>query len=444
MSITYIAKNLNPESWKENVDWKSTSCRAGGQTSCDGGMENPRIGYSNGCGCSIGFHRNLCQRSMDNYKCELGMNLNDLQPNSKAREEIAKQVAPGKMSSINKSAVNCEVNKPKFNCTFDLPNPNSQDIILPEIPKALRMYNDNKGKFAVGDQYNDYMKQYCFSTVQTGAGNLCPAGETECPRYFQRASSPGGDAPRVECDLWSQMKPSEWDSRVLQYCNDPANIKKRECDCNASSTPGSNFYGARSAFAKVPGQGDECWFEPCRRQQTQFLTFAQKDTAKCKGIDCANITVIQDSTIDNTELNQVVDCSCKVENGSCGPPASKGGCQSDSECSNSVQCINNECGGGLPDPTPQPIENKCTGVICQSGFKCNPLTGLCVENQIIPVPQPSDDKCKGVVCINTTCDPTTGKCKDTPSSKNKLLISILVLVLVGLIFYSVFILLKKS
>lgn len=427
---TYIAKNLKPESWKEDVDWHSTTCKAGGNESCNDGMPN-RVGYANGCGCSIGFHRNLCQLPMSNFKCELGMDLSALPPGSNDRQEIAKQVGFGEMSSINKSVSNCEVNKPIFTCKFNLPNPSTENVIIPEIPKALRLYNQNKATFGVGDQYNDYMKQYCFSTVQSGAGNLCPVGETECPRYFQRSSSLGADAPRVECDLWSQMSPSEWDSRVIQYCTDPANLKKPECDCNAASTPGSNFYQARHAFAKVPGQGDECWFEPCRRQQTQFLTFAQQDTAKCKGIDCANITVIEDSDISDTQLNQVVDCSCKVENGSCGPPASKGGCQSDSECSNNVKCVDKQCGG-----PPAPPMNKCTGVICIAPSTCDPNTGRCSST-----PPPSD-KCAGVVCVNTTCDPVTGKCKDAPRSKTWI-VAVLVLLLLLLLGSGAYFYFKK-
>lgn len=421
MSLTYVAKNLNPESWEEDVDWKSTSCKAGGQTGCDGGMDGQRVDYSNGCGCSIGFHRNLCQKPMSNYKCAFGMDLKDLPPESKERQDIAKQVSFGDMSSIKRSSVNCEVLKPTFNCQFNLPNPSTQDVIIPEIAKALRLYNDNKTRFGVGDQYNDYMKQYCFSTVQSGPDNLCPSGETECPRYFQRASSLGGDAPRLECDLWSQMNPSEWDSKVLQYCNDPSNLKKAECDCNSASTPGSTFYQARRAFAPVPGQGDECWFEPCKRQQTQFLTKAQQDTGKCGTVNCSNITVIQNSTISDTQLDQVVDCSCKVENGSCGPTAKDGGCKSDGECSNGVKCISNQCGG-----PPTPPMNKCTGVVCVAPSTCDPATGQCTGT-----PPGPTDKCKDVVCVNTTCDPATGKCKDTPSSKAWIWILILLLVLGG-------------
>ena len=416
MSITYVAKLLTPDSWKKDVDWSASGCKGAGDKGCGGGMENPRVGY---CECSPWIHRNLCQRPMSNVKCELGMTLSDLPPDGRDRQEIAKQVGVGEMSDVTRSKANCDVLKPTFSCKFNLPDPTTKNVIIPEIPKALRIYNNNKARFKVGDQYNDYMKQYCFSTVQSGPDNLCPNGETECPRYFQRASSLGGDAPRLECDLWSQTNPSEWDSRVMQYCNDPANLKKTECDCNAATSEGSNFHAAWTAFSKKPGQGPECWFEPCRRKQTQFLTKTQQDTDKCKGIDCANITVIDNSDISDTSLNQVVDCSCKVENGSCGPPASKGGCQSDSECSNNVKCISNQCGGA-----PTPPMDKCTGVICVAPSTCDPNTGQCTGT-----PSPSD-KCAGVVCVNTTCDPVTGKCKDSPTSSKAWIWIVLLLLLV--------------
>ena len=450
MSNTVKVKvnKLHPDTWVRGTDWDVTGCEVNGPagpSGCPGhGEMGDRIGYTNQ-DCFL-THKNICTLPPESYQCQFGMNT---ALTSQAKDRINAQVGLGSKvnGSIERTTNNSDANRMVFGCNFDLPDPNTTDQIAPDIATAMREY-----KFT-DDQYREYMKQYCFSNVTSG----CPGGATSCARYYQAKPPPahertdnewwlphsigGGDSPSVECDKWSATYPDDWDSKVREYCTSPDNLNKHECDCNAASTQGSNFFQARHAFAKVPGQGDECWFEPCRRQQTQFLTKAQQDTSKCKGIDCANITVIQDSTIDNTALNQVVDCSCKVENGSCGPPASKGGCQSDSECSNGVKCITNQCGGPPQPPPPQPIENKCLGVICPSNSTCNPDTGICFATP--PTPLPSD-KCAGIVCINTTCDPLTGKCKDTPISKNQHLILVLVLVLVFTGLYFIFILMKKS
>jgi hypothetical protein len=418
MSTVKVKVNkLHPDTWARGTDWVVTGCVVNGPagpSGCSGhGDMGKRLSYCDqGCFAS---HKNICTLPADKYSCQFGMNTTLTQ---QAKDRINTQVGLGSKvdGSVERTVTNCDANKMLFGCNFDLPNPNTTDVIVPDIATAMREY-----KFS-DDQYREYMKQYCFSNVTSG----CPGGATSCARYYQAKPSGGGDSPSVECDKWSATYPDDWDSKVREYCTSADNLKKHECDCNAASTPGSNFYSARTAFAKVPGQGDECWFEPCKRQQTQFLTKTQQDTAKCKGIDCANITVIEDSDISDTQLDQVVDCSCKVENGSCGPPANKGGCQSDGECSNGVKCISNQCGG-----PPTPPMNKCTGVVCVAPSTCDPNTGQCTGTP----PGPSD-KCKGVVCVNTTCDPATGKCKDTPSSKAWIWILILLLVIgIGAYFF---------
>jgi hypothetical protein len=321
--IISYTKHINipnkPEYWKKGKDWKRESCQTTASTENNkcptfddgfgGNFPNSKQLSAHTCdksACStFGGYFNLC--SLDSgVACRLGMSTT--LPFSDV-EKIGETVySTQKTNYTYNDETNCDLNPPNMTCKWALPDPETTQSIPTELIDALRLYD---GPIATSDgQYSSYMTDYCFAKVTEG----CPVGQDICPRYFQEKLE-NTKAPIQVCNEWREKYPETWNTNVTEFCTTTSNgnFKLDACGCNGATIPKSKWYDVRQALEYIPGKGDQCWFGPCREQQTQLLTTTQLDTSGCGELSCANITVIANSTITDSDIKQVTSCSCTVD-----------------------------------------------------------------------------------------------------------------------------------
>ena len=80
-----------------------------------------------------------------------------------------------------------------------------------------------------------------------------------------------------------------------------------------------------------------------------------------------------------------------------------GGCTSDLDCNDLLDCTSDFCDGASGICTNQPIDAVCDdGNACTTGERCDPTTGC--------IPGTVNDCADGIDCTRDVCDPFTGAC----------------------------------
>ena len=255
-----------------------------------------------------------------------------------------------------------DVQRPKMVCDFKIQDPTDPLTVL-NFAKILQQYHD-AGKIDNDDKYQTYMKKYCLAKVTDNCPNDPYTGEpqSECPRMFTTDNSD----IRQLCNTFLTENPTTWDAEIQTYCSKSENLKRPECDCINGEKKGSRF---DSLFNAISGsalgvQGRQCWFKPCKDDNGRLLLNKYRDVNSCDMAACVNEIIINDSTVTNSELDQVVgDCTVKKE------AKVDGGYKEWSSCSKS-------CGGGTQtrtctNPKPSGGGKDCTG-LGPSTQSCNP------------------------------------------------------------------------
>ena len=308
-------QNITTDTWKQDIDFYNSPCRKScndyeiNQNILPVGLQGkdpkPRwLKYggtnNNYCEGLVNQKREYCWLGPQNLKHTFGTNTGVATIPASYRNNF--NADP---SSIQTDAVT-NIDKPVNikSLKYNLPNPVGNDYIDPLIPKILTGYK--KANQISDNDYQNYMKDYCFSDVKSKCPKNPKTGVqySTCPRILQSGYNSNGD-PASVCEDWRKIGDSSktsYDSAVFAYANKPENVNIQYNKCLSASNSASEDNSTFNAFSNTPmGQYQDCWYAPCKNIGNTLRTSNLIDPHTCPNVGCVNIMDFKNltqSTID--------------------------------------------------------------------------------------------------------------------------------------------------